>query len=226
MLRPYDGDLCNWATEALLIAFQAAEIEMGGIFEAYPVVLTVLGENSLQFFHHRREIRIVRGGNEGAAAETSGDAFEIKFLEIWQRARVVRDCAKEIVHVLLAWIAFFHAGVVRAEGPQQGFVAEEKRSGVCEALVPNDDNPARGLENASEFGASGVLVEPMEGLAGGDEIDACVIEGGGFGGSVDAGEAVVGSQIFFACLAHGFVGLDAEDAIAIFEEEFAQKTGA
>src|SRR6202030_4286435 len=98
MLRPYDGHLCKWATGALLIAFQAAEIDVSGIFEAYAVVLIVRGENSLQFFHHGREIRIVRGGDKGAAAQTSGDAFEVEFLDIRQRARVVRDGAKEIVH--------------------------------------------------------------------------------------------------------------------------------
>ena len=49
---------------------------------------------------------------------------------------------------------------------------------------------------------------------------------GGFGGAVDAGETVVRGEIFFACFAHFFVGLDAEDAIAVFEEEFAEEAGA
>ena len=42
----------------------------------------------------------------------------------------------------------------------------------------------------------------------------------------DAAEVVVGREIFFASLAHGVVGLDAIHAIAIFEKQLAEKTGA
>src|SRR3984893_14848058 len=73
LLRPYHGGWPNCAWGALPGTFQVAEIDAGGIFQAYPVILTVLGENSLQFFHHGREIRIVRGGDERAAAQASGD---------------------------------------------------------------------------------------------------------------------------------------------------------
>jgi hypothetical protein len=66
----------------------------------------------------------------------------------------------------------------------------------------------------------------MESLASSDKVHAGVIERGGFGGAVDAGEAVVGGEIFFAGLAHFFVGLDAENAVAVFQEEFAEETSA
>src|SRR5580700_10509545 len=191
-LRAMHGGWPNCAWDALPGTFQVAEIDVGGILQAYPVILIVLGENSLQFFHHGREIRMVSGGDERTAAQASGDAFEIKFLKIREGSPGVSVWAKEIAHVLLAWVAFLHAGVVRAEFSKQGFVVAEKGSCVREPLVPNDHHPACGFKDANEFGAGGVLVEPVEGLAGGDKIHACVIERGGFGGAIDAGETVVG----------------------------------
>src|SRR5580700_915065 len=141
-LRAMHGGWPNCAWDALPGTFQVAEIDVGGILQAYPVILIVLGENSLQFFHHGREIRMVRGGDERAAAQASGDACEIKFLKIRECSRGVNVWAKKIAHVLLAWIAFLHAGVVRAEGSKQGFVAAEKGGCVREALVPDDHDPA------------------------------------------------------------------------------------
>ncbi len=138
--------------------------------------------------------------------------------------RRVRVQAKETAHLFFTRIAFVHACVVGAKRSKQGFVVAEKGSGVRQPLVPDDDDPAGGLEDTKKFAAGGVLVEPVEGLAGGHEVDACVIERGGFGGAVDAGEAVVRGEIFFARQAHRFVGLDAEDAIAVFQEEFAQES--
>src|SRR5580704_9463894 len=106
--------------------------------------------------------------------------------------RRVRIQAKETAHVLFTRVAFVYACVVGTKSSKQGFVVPEKRSGARQPFVPNDDDPAGGLEDAQKFAASGVLIEPVEGLAGGHVIHACVIEGSGFGGAVDAGEAVVG----------------------------------
>src|SRR5277367_3608604 len=107
--------------------------------------------------------------------------------------RRVRVLAKETAHLFFTRIAFVHACVVDAKGSKQGFVLAKKRSGVRQPFVPDDDYPAGRLEDAQKFTASGVLVEPVEGLASGHVVDASVIERGGFGGAVDAGEAVVGS---------------------------------
>src|SRR6266568_4325935 len=51
-------------------------------------------------------------------------------------------------------------------------------------------------------------LKPMEGLSGGHELHAGVQKRGGLSGAVYAGKAVVGSEMFFAGLTHGFVGLD------------------
>jgi hypothetical protein len=66
----------------------------------------------------------------------------------------------------------------------------------------------------------------MKGLARGHEIDAGIIEGSGLGGAIYARKAIVGSEVFFAGLAHGFIRLDAKNAVAVFEKDFAEKTGA
>src|SRR5271154_5495778 len=128
--------------------------------------------------------------------------------------------------MLLAWIAFFYCGVVRAEFSKQSFVVSQESRHVRQTLVPNHDDPAIRLEGARKFDAGGVLVEPVERLASGDKIYARVIERGGFRGALDACKTVIRGKIFFACLAHCFVGFDAEDAVAIFQEELAQETRA
>src|SRR5580698_6805866 len=103
-----------------------AEIDVRGIFHADSISLIVLGENSLEFLHHGRVIRCVGCGDEGTAAQTSGQAIEIEFLEIRDHTRLIVAHAKEIAHVLLAWIAFFYRGVVRAKFSKQSFVAAQE----------------------------------------------------------------------------------------------------
>src|SRR5262249_10861955 len=43
---------------------------------------------------------------------------------------------------------------------------------------------------------------------------------------VDADEAIVSGEIFFSSLSHGFIGLDAIDAVAVFEEQLAQEASS
>jgi len=66
----------------------------------------------------------------------------------------------------------------------------------------------------------------MEGLAGGDKVDGGITERGGFGGAFDAAEAVVGGEILFAGAAHFGIRFHAVDAIAVLEEQLAEKPGA
>jgi hypothetical protein len=101
-----------------------------------------------------------------------------------------------------------------------------KGTSLREPLVPDDDDPAIGLQDAREFAAGGVLIEPVEGLACSYEVHAGIVERGGLRRSVHACESVEGGEIFLASLSHGFVGLDAENAIAVFQKEFAQKACA
>src|SRR2546427_11108227 len=65
--------------------------------------------------------------------------------------------------------------------------------------------------------------EPVKSLGGGDEIDAGVAERGGFGGAGDAREFLEAVEEFFAGFAHLPVRLDAENAMAVFEEELAKQ---
>src|SRR5580692_4355101 len=168
MLRHYKSGPRDWTGEALLGACQVAVIDVGGVFEADLASFVEFGEDFLQSLHHGRVGWGVGRGDERAAAQAACYAFEIEFLEIWRGARAVRIHEEEIAHVLLAGIAFFDRGVVCAVFAKQRFVGAQKGSGVGEAFIPDNDDPAVRFEDASKFGAAEVWIEPMEGLAGGD----------------------------------------------------------
>ena len=53
---------------------------------------------------------------------------------------------------------------------QHIFIIASEGSFVHAAILPNDDGPAAGLENAAEFALRGGDIEPVKGLADGDEI--------------------------------------------------------
>ena len=66
----------------------------------------------------------------------------------------------------------------------------------------------------------------MEGAAGGDHVDGCVGEAGGFGGGVADVKARRSAEELLAEGAHLGVGLDGDDGIVIGEEEFGEHAGA
>src|SRR6266852_5985447 len=203
---------------------QVAVIDAGEVIHAYLAVLLVGVEKFAELGHHGREIGMTFGGSEGAAAQAAGQSLPVEDLVIGQIA--LRESAEEAADAVGFGVGVFHVFVIDAKALENIFVGAGERRFLHAAIVPSDHHPAGGLEDAGEFAAGGVGLEPVEGLAGGDEVDAGVVEGGGFGGAFDAGEAVVGGEIFFAGLAHVFVGFDTVDAIAIFEEELAEKAGA
>ncbi len=94
------------------------------------------------------------------------------------------------------------------------------------AAEGDEDHPAVGLKDAAKLGEGAGDVEPVEGAAGGDDVDGGVREAGGFGGGVADGEAGRGVLEVFAGCAHLIVGFDGDDGIAVGEEDFGEHAGA
>lgn len=116
--------------------------------------------------------------------------------------------------------------VVVGEGLDEAFVTGLEFGGGEVAFVPDEGGPGGEMEDAAEFVAGLEGVEPVEGLAGDDEVEGRGGEGGVFGGAVDAGEAGVLFEEGLSGGAHGGVGFDAEDAVAVVEEQFGEESGA
>src|SRR5882724_3349995 len=120
-----------------------------------------------------------------------------------------------------------HLLVVRRVSQQQALIVRQEAGGVGSAIIPQQNNPAARTEDALELGAAAGAIEPVKGLAGGDKINALVWQCGRFRRRRDAGEARASSQQALACLAHFAIGLDAEDAVAVFsQKKLRQDAGA
>src|SRR5689334_12667779 len=228
MLRPYKfrSGIANCRTEASGCSPQAAEINVRGIFEADAAILVVGVEDAPEFSHHRREIRRVWRGNKRTAAQASGEAFEIELLEIGKLGGAILVWTEEFAHMHFRRIVLLDALIVRAEVSKQVFVFADERACLDKPLVPHDDEPAVGFEDALKFTAGSIAIEPVESLARGHKIHGGRLERGGLRRAVHAGEPIVRSKIFLARFAHGLIGLDAENAISVSQEEFAQKARA
>ncbi len=164
------------------------------------------------------------GGGERAAAKAAAQRIPVEDLVIRQVA--LREGAQEAADALRLGVGVLHVFVIDPEALENIFVRARERRLLHAPIIPGDDHPAAGLEDSNELAAGRVWLEPVKGLPGGDKVHAGVVERSGFGGAFDAGEAVVGGEIFFARLPHVFVGLNAVDAIAIFQEKLAQKASA
>src|SRR6266851_7953885 len=183
-------------------------------------------KNALQLRHHRSVVGMIFGWSERTAAQTPAESLPIQNLVVRQIARGEDAAIKETLDILAFRIRIFHPLVVNAEALKQVFVSPREPRFFYAAVIPEDHDPAARFKDARKFAARGPRVEPVESLGGGDEINTGIGECSGFGRSFDAREAVVGGEIFFAGLAHFQVGLDAEDAVAVFKEKFAEKAGA
>src|ERR1700724_3322301 len=124
---------------------------------------------------------------------------------IWQVA--LSERAQKTSDAVGFGIGILHAFVIEAETLENTLVRARERGLLHAPIVPSDDQPAAGLDDANEFAARRIRLEPVKGLSGGDKVHADVIKSCGFGGAFDAGEAVIRGEIFFAGLTHFSVGV-------------------
>src|SRR6516225_7307455 len=116
-------------------------------------------------------------------------------------------------------VGVFDTFVVDAVAFEQVFIGLRERSVFHAAILPDDNNPTARFQNAAKFLRGKLDVEPVEGLACGDEIDSLRRQGGGFSGAANAREICATLKDVFASGAHFGVGLDTKDWIAVFEEQ-------
>src|SRR5438034_4987906 len=179
-------------------------------------------KNALQLGHHGSVVRMTFCRSERATAQTPAESLPIQNLIIRQVARHKIIRFEEVTNVLDLRIRILHGFVVNAEALQQTLVITRELRFFHTAVVPEDHEPSTRLQDANEFAARRAGLKPMERLSGGHEIHAGVQKRGVLSGAVYAGEAVVGNEMFFAGLTHGFVRLDNKDAITVFQELLAQ----
>src|SRR6266700_2599111 len=203
---------------------QLSKIGAREILHAHAAVALMRAKNALQLSHHGSVVRMTFCRSERATTQTPAKSLPIQNLMIRQVARHKIIRFEEVTNVPDLRIRILHGFVVNAEALQQTLVITRELRFFDTAVVPEDHEPSTRLQDAQEFAARGVGLEPVKGLGRSDEIHAGVQKRGGLSGAVYAGEAIVGSEMFFAGLTHGFVGLDTEDAIIIFQEQFAEQT--
>src|SRR5712664_1594118 len=213
-----------WRRVISCVGLHMPEIDAGEVVHAHLTVLLVGVEEFTELLHHGRVICMAFGGGERTAAKAAAQRVPVENLVIRQVA--LREGAQEAADALRLGIGVLHVFVIDAKALKNIFVRAGERRLLHAPIVPSDDHPAARLEDANEFASGSVGLEPVKGLSGGDEINASVVERGGFGGAFNAGEAIVGGEIFFAGLPHVLIGLNAVDAIAIVQEKLAQKAGA
>ncbi len=105
-------------------------------------------------------------------------------------------------------------------------VGAQERFGSRVAIVPYQDHPARGFQNARELDARIAGPEPVERLPGNDEVGARVSQASGLGTTVHHAEVGIGSQIILAADAHFAIGFDPKHAIAVLQKYLCQQAGA
>src|SRR6266481_4164282 len=202
-----------------------SEIDAREVFHAYAAVLLMLAKNPFQLGHHRCVVRMTFGRSEGAAAEPPAESLLIQNLVVRQIARGENTAIKETANISALRIGILDPLVVNAEPLKHTFVRAGERGFFHAAVIPEDHHPPAGLKDASKFAARRMPFEPVKSLGGGDEIDAGVAQRGGFGGAGDAREFLEAVQEFFAGFTHLPIRLDAENAMAVFEEQLAKQAG-
>ena len=204
-------------------------MHLGLVVEADFAVVVVLVEDGGEVGEHGGVVGVAGGRGVGGGEETALELGEVEDLLVGIGAELGDVGVEEIGEDFGGELAVVNGGVIGGVAGEELFVGAEEGGGVGEAIVPDEGAEAGcggWAKDAVEFRFGARAVEPVEGLAGDDEVYAVVREGGGFGGGGDAGEAGGVAKFLFAGGAHGVVGLDAEDGVAVLQEEAGEQAGA
>src|SRR5258708_363508 len=123
-------------------------------------------EKFAEFVDHGRGNREAFGGREGAAAQTAAEGIPVEYLVIWRVA--LRESAQESRDAVGVGIGVFHVFVVDAEALENAFIVAGESGFFHAPIVPGDDHPSAGLDDATKLAAGCIGFEPVEGLSGGD----------------------------------------------------------
>ena len=179
------------------------------------VVLLMRVEEALEVGEHGGVFGMIAGRGVGGGEDAGAEAGMVEVLGVGEGCGAVVFGAEELGEFVGACVVVADFLVVGAVGDEEFFVGVEEGRAGEEAVVPQKKGPGGGLEDAAAFGAGCVDVEPVERLRGDDEIDRVVGQGRMLGGAVDALEIRETAKRSLGGLAHGGVGFDGEDGVAI-----------
>src|SRR5580693_6106253 len=109
--------------------------------------------------------------------------------------------------------------IVSPVGQKHLLVIAQERRRIGDALVPEKYQPPSRLQDTNKFMPCPCAVEPVRGLRGGDKVYALISQRGCLGRSRHTSELRKGCQQTLARLTHRAVGLNADDLIAIFQQQ-------
>lgn len=165
-------------------------------------------------------------GDEAGGAGSAEEALEIEGLGVFELVGVRGGSSEDSVETGVEWAWKGWGWVGGGEFFREIGVGLGECGRVGETVVPHYGDPAVGVEDAVEFCYRLIEVEPVECLAYGDQVDAVVVECGGFRGGVDAAEVRVISQQVFCCLSHFAVRFDPCYLVSGLEEDTREVTCA
>src|ERR1700675_510490 len=140
------------------------------VFEFNRVVFSMGTKDPLGVLHHRRVAGMTLERRVRRRPQSSGKSVVIKLLPQAEDALLGQRGRKKLMdHRGRAFVAHFF--IVRAVSQQELLVVTKKGGTSGVALIPDQDAPSSGPQNADEFRAGARQVEPVRGLGGGDEVD-------------------------------------------------------
>src|SRR5882762_3131905 len=204
---------------------QPPRIKVRGVLHSHAAIFLIPAKEFAQHVHHRGEIRMAFLRNVRAAAQPPGEPVPVQELHIRQGVMQDFPAEEKPLHVVGLGVGVTHARIIRPIFHENVFIGPgERRLHFTE--VPDGDDPALRPQNPPKLRPRFFRLEPVEGLARGDEVDAGILERSGLGRALDTREAVVGGEIFFAGLAHFGVWLDTINAISVLQKKLTQETRA
>src|SRR5207245_5674598 len=105
-------------------------------------------------------------------------------------------------------------------------IGSQKWRRIEPALVPDQDDPAFRLQNADEFPARLLQLEPVKGLPGDNEVNAFVGKRTCFCFSVDAVEICVVFEKPLCRGTHFSIWFNAINRVSMSQEQFREYAGA
>src|SRR5258707_15453002 len=155
-----------------------AVIDTGEVVHTHLTVLLVGLEELAKLLHHGRVIRMAFGGGERTAAKAAAQRVPVEDLVIRQVS--LRKGAQETTNALRLGIGILYVFVVDPEALKNIFVRAGERRLLHAPIVPGDNHPAAGLEDANELAAVKAHIQTKKTFYDGDKDPARDVERGGF----------------------------------------------
>src|SRR5206468_2278504 len=105
--------------------------------------------------------------NIGRRKCPSPQSVEIKNLLIGKEPQLEVMVLKKFMQHVIRNIFMVNLGIVGTATQQQILICAQKGRGIGEPVIPQNHNPASGLQDALKLGTRPLPVEPVEGLSGG-----------------------------------------------------------